>query len=232
MVGADEYDRSPRPQRRRFSPLARVIGLASFCIFVLFLVGFLWFTKEIERFARTSPEMAADGIVVLTGGEARIQSALERLRQSPGSRLLISGVHPETTRSAIERATHGEHADLFACCIDIDRVALDTVGNAEQARIWADRHGMRSLILVTSDYHLPRSMMEFRRKLGEIEIFPLPVRSDAGNQPAQLAEPGVFRVVIPEFMKYFVAVLRFGVREAANRGLPANDTVQQGGQKS
>lgn len=226
MVGAPGRKTGARRKRSKLRVLARLGGFVFAALLVSLIAGFFWFTAQIEQYANTQSSDPADGIVVLTGGEARIETALELLRQSRGTRMLISGVHPDTTRSAILNATHIEHADLFECCIDIDRAALDTVGNAEQTRIWADKNDIRRLILVTSDYHLPRSLMEFHRKLGGIEIIPRSVQSAIGGQSAQLADPGVFRVVVPEYVKYVVALLRFGVRESETRASMFKQSTQ------
>ena len=132
MVGAPGRKTGARRKRSKLRVLARLGGFVFAALLVSLIAGFFWFTAQIEQYANTQSSDPADGIVVLTGGEARIETALELLRQSRGTRMLISGVHPDTTRSAILNATHIEHADLFECCIDIDRAALDTVGNAEQ----------------------------------------------------------------------------------------------------
>ncbi|MCE3519379.1 hypothetical protein LXJ58_32015, partial [Escherichia coli] len=74
----------------------------------------------------------ADGIVVLTGGYSRIEGALDLLKNKRGKRLFISGVHPSTKRGELQRVTRGD-ATLFECCVDIDRSALDTIGNASES---------------------------------------------------------------------------------------------------
>ena len=78
----------------------------------------------------------ADGIVVLTGGYSRIEGALELLKNKRGERLFISGVHSSTNRSELQRVTGGD-ATLFECCVDIDRSAMDTIGNAAESVKWA-----------------------------------------------------------------------------------------------
>ncbi|MEZ5871265.1 MAG: YdcF family protein [Nitratireductor sp.] len=149
----------------------------------------------------------ADGIVVLTGGSARIATALELLENGTGRRLLISGVHPSTSLNAIRAAVKGK-SETFDCCIDIDRAALDTYGNAEETRKWAEQYGFRSLIVVTSDYHMPRSLVEMRRTMPRIEFIPHAVNYGPLKAEGWFSNPGTLRIVASEYLKYLAARLR------------------------
>ena len=129
--------------------------------------------------------------------------------------MLISGVHPDVSAGQISRAIGADRA-TFRCCIDIDKAALDTVGNAEQAASWVKEHGFRSLIVVTSYYHMPRSLLEMRRKLPGIAIQPFFVRPAQTSWP-WFADRKALRVAVPEYLKYLAAVLRIGLRESETR---------------
>jgi uncharacterized SAM-binding protein YcdF (DUF218 family) len=187
-----------------------VMGL---CLALLLVTaGFFYFLWQVG--ADTASQLAepADGIVVLTGGRARVETAIDLLEDGKAKRLLISGVHRDSSSASIRRAINGNRA-IFDCCVDIDKAALDTVGNAEQAAGWARQNHFDSIIVVTSDYHMPRSMIEMNRKLPGTRIIPFNVRSD----PASLADPALLRVLLPEYLKYVAARLRLGVREAEGR---------------
>jgi uncharacterized SAM-binding protein YcdF (DUF218 family) len=170
----------------------------------------------VDRLSKTRIESKADGIVVLTGDGARIEKALELLRNGMGKRLLITGVHEKTSRKTIRRIT-GSGADLFECCVDIDRAALDTVGNAKEAGFWAQNHGFKKIIIVTSDYHMPRSLIEFSRRLPDAEIIPVAVKTldDPSENSGQAGKN--WHTVGAEFFKYVIAKLRLGIRETENR---------------
>src|SRR5215510_6314790 len=99
---------------------------------------------------------AAAGIVVLTGGSSRVSDAMELLAAGYGKRLLISGVHPLSAASDISRSL-SENQSFLNCCVDLDHSAVNTRSNAEQARLWARERGFRSVIVVTSNYHMPRA---------------------------------------------------------------------------
>ena len=119
----------------------------------------------------------ADGIVVLTGGASRIEDAVELLASGRGQRLLITGVHRMTSEREIARLKPG-YTKVFTCCVDLDRSALNTIGNATETRRWAHERGFRSIIVVTSSYHMPRAMAELERQLPDIQLIPFPVVTD------------------------------------------------------
>ena len=137
--------------------------------------GFWRFTQEVDRLAEAPVSTSADAIVVLTGGAMRIDYGLDLLRSGLGRRLLISGFHPGTSATTLARLT-GTDKSWFDCCVDMDYVAADTIGNAEMAGRWAEKRGYRDLILVTSDYHMPRSLLEFDRIPAIRSVTPVAVK--------------------------------------------------------
>lgn len=151
----------------------------------------------------------ADAIVVVTGGEDRISAALALLRQDSGRRLLISGVHPRTSEAAIRDHT-GERRQLFECCVDIGREASDTIGNAEETRDWATPRGYRSLIVVTSSYHMPRTLAEFARAMPGIELVPHPVVSRHMRDRSWWQHPASLRLLASEYVKFIASATRLG----------------------
>lgn len=155
----------------------------------------------------------ADAIVVVTGGEDRIAVALGLLRQGGGRRLLISGVNPRTSKSAIRDHT-GEDRRLFECCVDIGREASDTVGNAEEARDWAMPRHYRTLIVVTSAYHMPRTLAEFARTMPDVELIAHPVVSRNVRDHAWWQSPATLRLLAGEYVKFVAASVRLGLTRA------------------
>lgn len=184
----------------RFIAAALAVALAGS------VIGFAWFTTRIAT-EEVAVERNADAIVVLTGGAARIADAIELLATGRGERLLISGVHPATTFGELARRTP-TYERLFACCVDLDRTAVNTVGNAIQTREWAMARGFRSLIIVTSNYHLPRSMAELSRQLPDVDLVPFPVVTDRLRNTSWWSDPGTMRILVSEYVKYVLAHLR------------------------
>ena len=132
--------------------------------------GFIGFLSQL-RGAEEKPARNADGIVVLTGGSSRVSDAMELLAAGYGKRLLISGVHPTNNVSDISRTLPDNHK-LLNCCVDLDRSAVDTRGNAAETRRWAKERGFKSLIVVTSNYHMPRAIVELSHAMPDITLIP------------------------------------------------------------
>ena len=148
----------------------------------------------------------ADGIVVLTGGQDRIPEAVELLSAARGKRLLISGVNAAVSAETLARQLP-RAAALFQCCVDLDHRALNTAGNAEEAANWASRNSHRSLIVVTSGYHMPRAMIEFRRALPAADLRPHAVTVPQSGPDAAQAFAR-FRLLATEYSKLLFAFAR------------------------
>ncbi len=181
-----------------------LIGLA--LALVVFAAGFFSFANMIEA-EHTRQPRKADGIVVLTGGTARIEAGVELLSRGYGKRLLISGVHRTTTRGELRRL-FPKGAGLFRCCIDLDRRAINTSGNASETRNWAEAHGFTSLIVVTSSYHMPRTMVELRRAMSGIELIPFAVEPSKVSIGSWWSNPNTARLLLLEYIKYVPSLVR------------------------
>lgn len=196
-------------QRRLVALLGRAalaVLLVATALLSAFGLGFVWFATSVSW--STPPlEARADGIVVLTGGRDRVQGAVDLLEAGRGRRLLISGVHPTTRAEDIRKATVAQPA-LFACCVDLGHRAETTVGNAHEAADWARANGFKSLIVVTSAYHMPRSMVELDRALPGVAKTAWPVRRADLNFGTWFARPQTAKLLMHEYVKYIVT--RFG----------------------
>lgn len=222
--------RSRAAHRRRSRSLLRKILRRGFFALVpclgLFIAGFLHFADTVASL-RPPPAPKADAIVVLTGGFQRIDQAVELLKTGAGKRLLISGVHPSTTGSQIRRNTQSSAA-LFKCCVDIGHQAIDTTGNAAEASQWIRDRGYRSILVVTNNYHMPRSLLELRRARPETEFIAYPVVNSDLKTSNWLRNPLFLKAILLEYAKYSVASLRDlmgshfanGLRTASVHGTP------------
>src|SRR5215813_5246296 len=163
-----------------FAGLARWIGFLTMAAGVTGLIvlagGFVWFVSCIAS-DEVTLDTKADGIVALTGAAARIPDAIELLAAERGKRLLITGVHRTTSAREIARLTP-LYERFFNCCIDLDRSALNTFGNALETKRWAREHNFNSLIVVTSNWHMPRAMVELEHQLPDVTLVPYPVVTD------------------------------------------------------
>jgi uncharacterized SAM-binding protein YcdF (DUF218 family) len=174
---------------------------------VLFAGGFGWFANHVSHLATPADPEKADAIIVLTGGTSRLDAAMDLLETGKGKRLLISGVHPSATRRQLQIATGGDK-QLFSCCVDIDHAALDTIGNAEESAKWVDSHAYGTVILVTNNYHMPRSLLEMGRLLRKARLEPYPVVNTNLDNGGWLTKPEALRVLFTEYNKYLLALAR------------------------
>jgi uncharacterized SAM-binding protein YcdF (DUF218 family) len=181
--------------------------------------GFAWFVYHVPA-EEVALDRNADGIVVLTGGASRIADAIELLAAGHGKRLLISGVHRTTTTAEIARI-NPRYEGLVSCCVDLDHSAINTVGNAVETRRWVKDRGFSSLIVVTSAYHMPRTMAELARQMPEIALVPFPVVTDKLRNEPWWASAPTARLILSEYAKYVVAQLRMriGPGDNADRGI-------------
>ena len=207
---------SPPDSPRLASRLARVFATV-IAVATLWLGGFLHFARGLPT---TQGELGPphDGIVVLTGGPLRLPAGLDLLSTGAARRLFVSGVNPGVTASML--TGYAEKADLFDCCVDLGFAATDTATNAVETAEWATMHRARQLIVVTAAWHLPRAMVELRRRLPDAVLTPWPIQSERMPLDRWWASPGTFATLALEFNKYAVAL----VRARANAALMTNWT--------
>ncbi|MGK2741071.1 YdcF family protein [Tepidicaulis sp. LMO-SS28] len=195
-----------RGRRQGAARLARGLFTLFLLALLFYLVGFVRFIQELEE-APPAALTPADGIVVLTGTPERLPEAVSLLKDGKGKRLLVSGVNPDVTREELRTALKVEE-NLFACCIDLDWRAADTIGNAAETAAWARKHQMRRLIVVTSAYHLPRALKELEATLPGTELAGYPVFRDQVHIGEWWAYPGTARLLAAEYTKYLVTLAR------------------------
>lgn len=171
---------------------------------LLWFGGFVLFVAGLPK-PLASPPAAADGVAVFTGGGgARISSGMAVFAGGAGQRMLISGVHPGTSAERLSDFWTGPR-DRFDCCVDLGREALTTEGNANELRNWADAHHYKKIILVTSEYHMPRAMTVTRKRLPDVDLTAYPVASgylDGKGRPASLGACGK---LAGEYTKFLLA---------------------------
>ncbi len=184
------------------------------------VAGFVVFLWSLER--REPVDIRkADGVVALTGGVDRISDAVQWLSAGSGKRLLISGVGPDVTADRLA-AKAPEIRRWLGCCIDLGHAARNTVGNAKEIRHWALANGYRSLLVVTSSYHMPRAMVEMRRQLPDLMLIPAPVVTPRLQTMDFRSHPELVRIIGIEYLKFVAA----SVRAALTPARPAGQTSE------
>lgn len=196
-----------RRQRMPRRPLAlRVAAVASLALIGGLGVGYAGFAS---RIALREPAIVprTDAIVVVTGGSQRIGDAIGLLGAERGSRLLISGVNEKTGREELAKL-NPDSRRLIACCVDLDYRARNTIGNAIEARRWVRQNAFGSVLLVTSNYHMPRTLAEFSHAMPGVRFVPHPVVTDQVDAAAWWREWSALKLLAPEYVKYLAARAR------------------------
>tara|TARA_B100000287_G_scaffold329982_1_gene314543 strand:- start:7738 stop:8322 length:585 start_codon:yes stop_codon:yes gene_type:complete len=186
----------------------RIISFFTLCL----LSGLIWwiillfntFPKKvfIEELEKNNEKI---GIVVLTGGKSRIEKGLDLLLKGYGNKLFISGVFMPSeiqTKFSLER----EKSKLIQCCVFFGEKATNTLENAYEVNKWLEENDqISSIILVSSYYHLPRSIMIFEKKIKpNIKIFPVPavVERNIKDQPFFH-----IKLIVSEYLKVIYTII-------------------------
>jgi uncharacterized SAM-binding protein YcdF (DUF218 family) len=192
--------------RRPFPSIALAVLLAAW------IGGLIWFAGRIPE-RNDNLDATTDAIVVLTGGSQRLQNGLTLLAKGEAKKLFVSGVYRTTDVTALLRASR-QSPDPVTCCIVLGHDADNTRGNALETAAWMRAEGFHSLRLVTANYHMPRSLLEFSRAMPEIRIVPHPVFPDSMRH-AWWASPHAAGLIVGEYLKYLLALTRLQPEETA-----------------
>jgi uncharacterized SAM-binding protein YcdF (DUF218 family) len=187
-------------------------------VLVAWIGGLIWFAASIPE-GIVEPDAATDAIVVLTGGSQRVQNGLSLLAKGEARKLFVSGVYRTTDVTALLRASR-QSPDPVACCIVLGHAADNTRGNALETAAWMRAEGFHSLRLVTANYHMPRSLLEFSRAMPEIRIVPHPVFPE--TMRTWWESPRAAGLVVGEYLKYLWALARLQPEETAPPEEPAS----------
>lgn len=193
----------PREHRLWLSVLLYI----TLALAVLFVISFLLFAQGRRYDAINTPEKpTADGIVILTGmSDERIRQGLALLGEGYANRALVSGVHKSADMDKILSFAEFDVAKI-SCCVDLDYRATNTVGNAGEAAIWVRIHGYRSIIMVTSTHHIPRSLIELRRVIPNVFIHPYPVNATGVQIQSWWRYPGTLGLLLGEYVRYLLSL--------------------------
>lgn len=204
------------PTRRRWlvaAVAAALVGVA------LWVGGLFRFAGQIPS-GVDDPTSRTGAIVVLTGGSERLSTGLRMLAQGRAGKLFVSGVHRGVDVAELLRIARQE-PDEVECCIVLGHGADDTVGNARETARWMAQEGYRSLRLVTANYHMRRSLLEFRRAMPGVAIIAHPVMPAHVKRRGWWRFPGTTSLVVGEYNKLLVAHLRGWLGFASGAGAPA-----------
>ena len=188
-------------------------GLLRFAAFLAlaWALGLVLFIAELPESVE-QPERRTDAIVVPTGGSERLQEGMRLLIHGLAAKLFVSGVNVDAKIADLVASLPADAEKpptaLVGCCIVIGHAADSTLGNAAETAAWMKAQGFHSLRLVTADYHMPRSLLVFRRAMPDVEILVHPVFPDQVKRNAWWRSPGTASLLIGEYDKYLLALAR------------------------
>lgn len=218
-----EEEPKSRGRFRGFVGGVRLLFDALLGVVVLLVIGFFLFVDTIEREQR-DPVRSADGIAVLTGGVARIDEAMKLLSRQKAKRLLITGVNRTTTAEELKQLS-SQGDQYFSCCVDIDHEARNTIDNATETSQWVARLHYDSIIVVTSNYHMPRALAELARVMPEVTLIPYSVVDNNAHLERWWTYPGTTRLLLSEYIKYLLALGRLGATHFVGKVFLGGTTI-------
>jgi uncharacterized SAM-binding protein YcdF (DUF218 family) len=197
---------------RRFLRIAALLAL----ILEVWLCGLVVFVARLPDRVEDA-DRHTDAIVVPTGGSERLAEGVRLLIRGLAVKLLVSGVNAQTRVGDLIASLPPEvqkpSLALVDCCIVLGHAADSTLGNAAETAAWMRAEGFHSLRLVTADYHMPRSLLEFRHAMPNVEIAINPVFPDQVRRDVWWRKPGTAGLLIDEYDKYLAAFVRLTIAD-------------------
>jgi uncharacterized SAM-binding protein YcdF (DUF218 family) len=203
-----------RPGRRAAALLLLALLFVAGLVWSL---GFVWFVDRAREADTAPPPFAVDGIVALTGGALRVETALRLLAEGHARVALLSGIGGGADLPGLARRAGLDPAAL-AAQVTLGRAATSTSGNAIETAAWARENRVRSLIVVTAFYHMPRALLELGRAMPDARLYPVAV------MPPAMQRVTALRLMASEYVKWLVA--RLGLTPEPPARLSARRTGQ------
>ena len=182
-------------------------------VFILFFVELNNFKENILTFSKYNNKKSHN-IVILTGGTNRIKDGLkiiEDFRKSKKNnyKILVSGTGMGFTKNSLKKKLGPNfNPKLIECCIDLDSISKNTYTNASETLKWTSKNNIKEFVLITSNYHMPRALLEFKNVMLNLKIHTYAITPKKHNIENWLRSYQTFGLVFTEYCKYIVANIR------------------------
>ena len=184
----------------RLAVLAAVILAFGFGIFLIILPT-----------PKLAMDVSASAIVVVTGGKGRIETALALLESARAPQLFVSGVGPNVTVRDLVRTAGGmRRSELLECCISLGHQATNTFENGMETAAWLHERKITDIILVSSNYHLPRAQLELAMAAPEVKITPFV--TDTKTTARWWEQRSTVELMLGEYLKTLWVAARYAPR--------------------
>ena len=182
--------------------MKKIAIITIIAIFALTLGGLISFYNKIpEQNIAEKTLRNADAIVVLTGGQQRIPEGINLMQQKKSDWMLISGVHEKTK---IDEITNHLNSENITKNITLGRFAQTTKGNAIETKEWVAKNNVNSIILVTANYHMPRTISIFKREMPTLNIQPYPVFPPDFQKETWYKNWNSAKLITAEYVKFLL----------------------------
>lgn len=213
-----------------FSRLCYLFLWSALSVSLICMMGFFFFIGYVSLLRPPLPPFEkTDALVVLTGGRGRVITGFSLLNQDASSNLFISGVKKNVREADILSEVLKKEAFFIPFSSDFSKVQLghrasNTHENAEEVALWIHQKNIRnkealtikSIRLVTSVYHMPRSLLEFKKALPTIKVIPHPVFSSSFSSSNWQRSLMALKLLLSEYLKYIVAFSRMTLEKAVH----------------
>ena len=182
-------------------------------MFTLFFIELNNFKKNILSLTKYS-NIESPNIVILTGGANRIKDGLKIIEDFKNSKninykILVSGTGMGFTKSSLKKKLGPNfNSQLIQCCIDLDGVSKNTLTNASETFKWTSKNDIKEFILITSNYHMPRAILEFKNIMPNLKIYTYAITPKKHDIENWLSSYQTFSLVFTEYCKFIIAGLR------------------------
>jgi uncharacterized SAM-binding protein YcdF (DUF218 family) len=187
------------------------------------VIAMLFIDFTYKTFSYRQRDVKADAIVVLAGGKGRVDEGVRLYRERKGNWLFFIGVGPAVRSSDLYQPHPG---DPSSAGVILEKASRNTLENAVYGRDIIMGKNVRSIVLITSRYHMKRASILLRNSLPrDVAIYPYPV--DTNNlKEAWWSHVGSFHLLFSEFYKYcmfraFFAMAPGELREVLSPAAPS-----------
>lgn len=157
-----------------------LIRLFAYCLTALMTLvliwglGWMWYAAGVVSAKPYDMTQNADAIVVLTGGDKRVNTGLDLLADGKGKLLFISGVNKKVKPEELIALWNGPREKVLAR-VALGYVADSTASNTSESEEWIRNNNIKSIRLVTANYHMARSHLMFHTAMPDLVIYKHPV---------------------------------------------------------
>ena len=198
--------------KKIFHKLKKILFLFSLIIILFDIYDFYTFINKQTN--KINTYRGIDAIIVFTGGENRVQSGIDLISNNVGKRLFISGVNPDTNIFDISEKILSDE-DLLNCCIDLGKKANNTIENAIESIDWIKNNNYKNVIIVTSNYHMKRSLFILKNFDRSINFIPHNVQSKF-LQNKNITIYAKMKTIISEYAKLTYTRIYFLIEKRIN----------------